>query len=437
MENQSKKTIEEKRLEARRALEGEERGRRREEEEKRIAEEELREKEEVEKKIIEENERRKLNEKQKKDAVEKERKEKERRNREATEKEEEEQKEEERKNKQKEEEEKMNREALLMQMRPPGKKLRPLSKEIKTPKKNGAEVPHIKTYRNDATKAIKNQGESLTKIVLAEKKKAEEKTPPVETNKIQIASTPKKTTNKIIITGLIIMGVSSGALVYLYQNNKKEASSAIPKVTELEIPVVTITPATVRSLVVADTEKNIDISAGSATVLKTIAKELEETTGTDSIKNIYLTEKATVFTEKGASEIQQNLGITKLLSVWSNKMPALLSRSLSKEFMLGIYSSNPGRNMPFLILTTNSYEQTFAGMFKWENNILSDFYKLFGLSTKQTTQSFRDYVIRGSDVRILKNQTGETLMLYSFINKDMLIVTTNEEVLNKILFKLK
>ncbi|VAW25483.1 hypothetical protein MNBD_BACTEROID04-516 [hydrothermal vent metagenome] len=233
------------------------------------------------------------------------------------------------------------------------------------------------------------------------------------------------------------MGISSGALVYLYQSNKKEVSSTIPEVTEVEIPIVTITPAVARSLITADTEKNIDTTAGSTAVLKTIAKELEETTGTDSIKNIYLTEKATIFTKNETGGIQQNTGIKKLLSVWSNKMPALLSRSFSKEFMLGVYSSNSGRNMPFLILTTNSYEQTFAGMFKWENNILSDFYKLFGLSTKQATQSFRDYVIRGNDVRILKNQNGETLMLYSFINKDMLVVTTNEEVLNKILFKLK
>jgi len=439
MQNQSEKTIEEKRLEAQRALEGEERGRKREEEKRKKAEEEQRKKNEVEKKTREKEERIKLKEEEDKNEVEKKLKEEEIEKKALEEEANKKIKKEEEDKKLAKEREKIAQQTLLEQMRPPGKKLRPLSKEFDAQKKDKVKIPRIKTYRNDAREAIKKQGESLTKIVLSEKKKVREKTIPINKEiptEIKKISASKKTSHKIliIITGFIIISFSGGALIYFYQTNKKENPRIV---TENPETVVTITPTAVNTLITTNTEKSIDISKGSTAVLGVIAKELRETSGTGSIKNIYLTETIDTFTEKGVGKVQQISSIKKLLSLWSHKMPALLSRSLSNNFMLGVYSSNPGRNMPFIILTTNSYEQTFAGMFEWENNILNDFYKLFGLGVNETSQSFQDTVIRRNDVRILKDKTGETLLLYSFINKKVLIITTNEEAFNKILLRLK
>lgn len=437
MQNQSKKTVEEKRLEARRALEGEERGRKREEEERKIAEKKRHEIEQKERGEKAAEEKRRLEEKQKRDASEQKLREEKEREKEITEKKELKLKIIEDKRKHKEEEERVKQEALLRQISPPGKKLHLINKKTIPQKKDEIKIPRIKTYKNDAEKAIKKQGESLTKIVLAEKEKTKKNTlSAVRVEKITTNHKRKPTNHKIliIITGFIIMSISSGALIYVYQTNKQEVSVVIPKVPETE--VITI-PATVDALVTANTEKNIATSEGNVAVLNIIAKELRETSGTGSIKNIYLTDTITTFTASGENVVQQVSSIKKLLSVWPNKMPALLSRSLSDDFMLGIYSSNPGRNMPFLVLTTNSYGQTFAGMFEWENNILYDFYKLFGLETTEVLNSFQDIVIRRNDVRILKDQKGETVLLYSFINKNMLIITTNEEALNKILFKMR
>ena len=50
------------------------------------------------------------------------------------------------------------------------------------------------------------------------------------------------------------------------------------------------------------------------------------------------------------------------------------------------------------------------------------------------TQS--DITIKNKDARILKSPTGQTVLLYSFYNNNMLILTDNEETLRALLTKL-
>jgi hypothetical protein len=75
-------------------------------------------------------------------------------------------------------------------------------------------------------------------------------------------------------------------------------------------------------------------------------------------------------------------------------------------------------------------------MFAWEKTLLNDFYNLFGLEKIESINVFHDDVITGNDVRILKNTNGETILLYSLIDKGRVVITTNEDTFNKILLGL-
>jgi hypothetical protein len=45
---------------------------------------------------------------------------------------------------------------------------------------------------------------------------------------------------------------------------------------------------------------------------------------------------------------------------------------------------------------------------------------------------FEDEVVKNKDIRVLKDSTNTTVLLYSFINKETLIITTNEQTFNEV-----
>ena len=124
-----------------------------------------------------------------------------------------------------------------------------------------------------------------------------------------------------------------------------------------------------------------------------------------------------------------------VLTLIAPQMSPSLLRSFDGEYMLGIYSFDT--NEPFIILTTSDFANSFSGMLKWEKNIISDFEKLFSLSqnTSSTTGQFKDATIRNKDFRVLQNENKKTILLYSFIDKNTLVITTNENILNAIIGK--
>ena len=101
--------------------------------------------------------------------------------------------------------------------------------------------------------------------------------------------------------------------------------------------------------------------------------------------------------------------------------------------MLGIYSFDT--NEPFIILTTNDFPASFSGMLKWENNMVLDLGKLFSISENTATKTFLDQALQNKDLRILKNTSEKTILLYSFIDKNTLVITTNQNILTAIVGK--
>lgn len=125
--------------------------------------------------------------------------------------------------------------------------------------------------------------------------------------------------------------------------------------------------------------------------------------------------------------------------------PSILLRNINDSSTVGVVRGST-ESRPFLILKVNSYERTFAGMLAWEPTMASDlgvFYPAYAdslpvsasasstasrkLQVKSPAPSaFIDAVVANYDVRVLRDSSGRSLMLYGYRGKDMLIIARDE-----------
>ncbi|MEK7460079.1 MAG: hypothetical protein AAB628_00820 [Patescibacteria group bacterium] len=151
---------------------------------------------------------------------------------------------------------------------------------------------------------------------------------------------------------------------------------------------------------------------------------------------------------KGLSFVEEiSLGQTekKLESISANRfimhsdvlVPEILVRSLETPFMIG-FMGTANAPAPFLILKVSQHDTGLIGMYEWEQNIPKFFDTLFGTSLAvglQADVKFRDVVILGHDSRILEIYP-DVGIAYVFANPRTIVVTTNKEVLQKLLQKI-
>ena len=125
--------------------------------------------------------------------------------------------------------------------------------------------------------------------------------------------------------------------------------------------------------------------------------------------------------------------------------PDTLVRSLETDFVFGLHALN--QNQPFLIFKTNYYQNAYAGMLSWETTLQDDLGPLFitpepvveASSTDQAlrlSENFEDIVVKNRDTRALRNRNGKIIFLYSFPDKNTIILTTNADTLEKIATRL-
>ena len=88
-------------------------------------------------------------------------------------------------------------------------------------------------------------------------------------------------------------------------------------------------------------------------------------------------------------------------------------------------------------------------MLSWEQNLLSDIGPLFGISVRdilgkaasttsealQNTLAVKDVIIKNKDVRAIFDPKKEIIFLYSFIDKETLVLTTSEDTLRFLIGK--
>jgi hypothetical protein len=285
--------------------------------------------------------------------------------------------------------------------------------------------PIIRTYRSDAEETIKSGHISSINIAIAESNKILRNSQ----NKQEIESEKKKIriNRTFIIISLIFIlgGILSVGIPYLLVNNKETTKNT----NEKDIS---------KSIITADLVEKININDLNLDRVATTLRERVDQSSTKlgQVKNIYLTD--------GKDITEQIITSTKFLTLIKANIPDEIERTIKPQYMFGMH--NFDGNQRFLILKTGSYDLSFAGMLSWENDLWQDFKEIFSLksddNSEQTTslgieiKKFQDAVFSNKDCRVVKNSSGEIVFMYSVIDKNTVVITTNVNTIREIITRI-
>ncbi len=296
-----------------------------------------------------------------------------------------------------------------------------------TPVQKSDILKPLRTYERDIADLVRAHQVSTVQINIAEQKKVE-KLPEPEKKQIQkerqeerkelLQKTEVVTRNSIfsiLSIILIIIGASVFVLFFINKPNSITTNTTNPE-------LITSIPS--------DLEYGIVLDISTQPQLAKQFSDLVQSTKDNSLTHV----KFLVGTINNVKEASPET----FFRATAPNIPASLTRALNTTMFAGIYANNDKH--PFFIISVDTFDKAFEGMLEWEKNMYQDF-GIF-VRTNKTNSSvafgtppfvFEDEIIQNKDTRILKNNQGEVVMIYSFIDEQTLFIVDNEETFKEIL----
>lgn len=306
----------------------------------------------------------------------------------------------------------------------------------------------VRTYQSDIANTIKNDNVSMIKIALSEKKRQERRG--TLDNSLDDGRRNLYLLVGAIFAFLVIAGLVAG-FIYLQSERSKTATQVEQQKIQPLLYTETVSILNIDQIDVSD-------------LFKIIEKDKEAVMELGDMKSIVLT--------VGSSTAERQLTSSDFFTLINSRAPDGLIRALGSNYLLGVYAFTP-REM-FAVFKVSSYDAAFAGMFEWEPNIESDVGGIFinkkdriannlndisssqAAGTDQTVDEtgtpvntetgspfgifsqrrFVDKVLNNKDARVLVDTDGKEAMLYTFLDKETLVMATSEKSLKEIIFRL-
>ncbi len=237
----------------------------------------------------------------------------------------------------------------------------------------------------------------------------------IQHTSIRTATIPREKAGKFpfataIIIALVIVGTVAGVGAAFMVTKESPQEAAVPTPT----------------LVSADATVEAQFSADRTTLIASLERAVGDSLG--EITHIAIRDESGLLVNPETFFSSLGAGV-----------PGSFVRSLRDTMMVGSVSLT--KHELFIIFQTNSFESAFAGMLAWEPRMRSDFAPLFGKTSDMITDSiesrFADATTAGDSIRILRGTDGQEVLLYAFVNRTTLIITSSTEALAMILPKLK
>ncbi len=296
--------------------------------------------------------------------------------------------------------------------------------EEKEKNENGDDVQTVRTFESDAAEYIKKTGQSRASIALAESKREtdEQKRFRFEEKKFD----KEKAKFVLMISGILVL---AGAIIFLAFVLLKPDGP--PELTYVQG----------QPIIIIDQEKIIDLAAlPDDKALEKISTTVRSgTVGVGAILSFKIV--------KTSPEKIEEIDTEEFFRLVAKFAPNKLVRSLENKYALGLLGFDGSQ--PFLIFKTDSFENAYSGMLEWERSVPIELKPVFerGEGWATTTPAYgpgstsRSYfahaVISNMDVRVLPSTGGKTILIYSFPDKNTLVITTNEKAFSTLVTKLR
>ena len=298
------------------------------------------------------------------------------------------------------------------------KKIETLEEKIRkdAPEKPQSIVRNIRTYKSDIEEGISSGNTTLVGMATAQSSvKGVSKQIILS---IQTIDSQKIKKILIALLSLLLLIGGAGGIYYAYT---LKAKSEVIVANEPE------------PLIFVENIKNIDGTGKTTSDARKAFIDIRHSVSGQlgSIVQTLLVKKSV--DDKGVSKTLE-LTTEEMFQIFGFGAPARLVRSLNPAYLVGVHIFDG--NQPIVILKTDSYETTFAGMLEWEEDMErnlkgllrdeADFAQI-GTSTPFVTRAFDDIIYKNTDMRALKNEKGKVLLAYAFPTRDVLILGTNTD----------
>ncbi len=297
----------------------------------------------------------------------------------------------------------------------------PVESVVGTPPPTATPLKQIRTFQGDVAQALGNQKESLFSIQQSEGlKRASGGTVP-DPSLIQEAKNDGKRKEFILLTlgSFVLIGLGLVGAWYGYQEFLRKTAPPIIAVPEnrfigIQSEMTLNVASSTRDRLFADIALNAaDVAQG---------------------------ELMQFVLRKGSVATSPLLTTSEFFQLTQTKAPSSLVRAFDPLFMLGTLGQSR-----FLIIKLSSFENAFAGMLSWEKTLAEDLGPLFAtaqiLQNNDSQSVFSDVTLRNKDARAIFAPTGlgsttAPVLLYSFFDNQMLIITDSAETLKTIVDRL-
>ncbi|MBI2004678.1 hypothetical protein HYS79_00775 [Patescibacteria group bacterium] len=308
-------------------------------------------------------------------------------------------------------------------------------------KKEESAVRPIETYQGDIESLVQNKNLSVVSIAAAEAIRRSH-TPHAAPEASSIAPATEWLNwlggrLAMVMGGVFFFAAAAGLLAYFFLR----PVPSVPPNTAADAPFILVDDT--RGIAFAEADFTRPIAMGAFNDMrKNVALSL------GLIERIY---PATMSTNADGVAVYTLIDAQKLLALLGPTAPQELVRTVEPApYLFGAHVFDD--HQAFLMLTVDSYEQAFAGMLGWEATMQSDLAPLFtrtprphipeeGLATSTPEQraivtGFTDVVVENHDARVIKNEYGDILLLWTFLDRSTLLITTNEYTLREIVSRI-
>ena len=301
---------------------------------------------------------------------------------------------------------------------------------VPKPKEERPEVSPLQTYRSDIEQVV-HEGQGVSVVSIAAAEAARRGQEPIQQ---ETAEEKKAKWNSVamIAGGVALVLLAGGVVAAIF----------------LRPTTVPITDMPKAPFIFADNTALVTLPAGQGTrdMLMTYVQAARQSVKlpVGLIEWLYVAWPAT---QDGAASVQ--LRASEFLQILAPNAPPELLRTLSANYLLGVHSFE--ENQPFLLLQVDSYELAYKAMLDWERTLNTDLLPLFSRNPSPKPQgapapasttpqfirtSFVDKVVENRDTRSYLNSSGDILLLWTFLGRNIILITTNEYTLREVLSRM-
>lgn len=171
---------------------------------------------------------------------------------------------------------------------------------------------------------------------------------------------------------------------------------------------------TIPSAIIVDQQRAVPIPSEGATLLQSL-REAADASG-EGITQLY-----PVIVENDSDRYAT---VAEVLTALSLRAPGNLQRDIDGVTIVARNGEGVG-----IILKFNNFETVLGGLYRWENEIVSDFAPLLGTSP---ATRFTDTMSNNRDIRVATRADGSEL-LYTFIDRTTLLIATDRALIGEVL----